>query len=158
MKRLSSKISILLVVCQQVLPQNRIEALRFDRKEVKSIYLAPGLGSIVLFPCALMEVFVGRNEDLKVQISPNDKKSLFLNLKLNSSLPTNFIARCENERTVFVFDVIPSKAKHQDVVEIRSSFGMPSMQGLKPAEVSLQKQPINRLVVKRPELIESGGK
>lgn len=133
----------------------RIQATRFDRAAVKRIYLAPGLGSIVLFPCALVEVFIGRSEDLKAQISPNDKKTLFLNLKLNSSLPTNMIVKCEGDRNVFVFDVIPSKNKHQDVVEIRSTFGRPKSQ-----EINLT--PVNAtnaskvLVIKQKTLIGKG--
>lgn len=135
---------------------DRIQALRFDRGSVKLIHLAPGLGSILLFPCALSEVFVGRGEDLKAQISPNDKKSLFLNLKLNSSLPTNLIARCEGERPVFVFDVIPSKSLHQDVVEIRSSFGGPSVVGLSPIQTSQDSPKRNIIVLKKPVQVKSG--
>lgn len=135
----------------------RIQSTRFDRGQVMRIYLAPGLGSLVLFPCALVEVFVGRGEDLKAQISPSDKKTLFLNLKLNSSLPTNMIAKCEPERNVFVFDVIPSKSQHQDLVEIRNTFGRPSMMGLKPSEVSKNDQVKGRLVLKSPILIDKGG-
>lgn len=133
----------------------RIQSTRFDRSQVKRIFLAPGLGSIILFPCALVETFVGRSEDLKAQISPNDKKTLFLNLKLNSSLPTNLIARCEADKTVFVFDVIPSQVKHQDVVEIRNYYGRPQMTDLSEASKThyISKR---RLVVKEPELMDKG--
>lgn len=134
----------------------RIQSTRFDRSRVMRIYLAPGLGSLVLFPCALVEVFVGRGEDLKAQISPSDKKTLFLNLKLNSSLPTNMIAKCEPERNIFVFDVIPSKSQHQDLVDIRNVFGRPSMMDRKPTEVSKNEQVKVRLVLKSPVLIDRG--
>lgn len=133
----------------------RIQSTRFDRSQVKRIFLAPGLGSIILFPCALVETFVGRSEDLKAQISPNDRKTLFLNLKLNSSLPTNLIARCEADKAVFVFDVIPSQVKHQDVVEIRNYYGRPPMTGLSEV-LNSQTSPKRRLVVKEPELMGKG--
>lgn len=133
---------------------DRIQSMRFDKSKVERIYLAPGLGSIVLFPCTLQEVFVGRGEDLKVQISPNDKKTLFLNLKLNSSLPTNVIVKCEPEKSIFVFDVIPSKTRHQDLVEIRSSFGRPNSKDFTTMQTT---RSVNRLIVKSPELIEKGG-
>lgn len=133
---------------------DRIQSMRFDKSKVERIYLAPGLGSIVLFPCSLQEVFVGRGEDLKVQISPNDKKTLFLNLKLNSSLPTNVIVKCEPEKSIFVFDVIPSKTRHQDLVEIRSSFGRPNSKDFTSMQTT---RSVNRLIVKSPELIEKGG-
>ncbi|MBV2169881.1 MAG: hypothetical protein KUL82_14340 [Bdellovibrio sp.] len=156
MKKLLFVINLLFVI-PSFAQVERIQSTRFDRGQVMRIYLAPGLGSLVLFPCALVEVFVGRGEDLKAQISPSDKKTLFLNLKLNSSLPTNMIAKCEPERNVFVFDVIPSKSQHQDLVEIRNTFGRPSMTGLKATEVSKNDQVKGRLVLKSPVLIEKGG-
>ena len=132
---------------------DRIQSMRFDKSKVERIYLAPGLGSVVLFPCSLQEVFIGRSEDLKVQISPNDKRTLFLNLKLNSSLPTNVIVKCEVDKNIFVFDVIPSKSKHQDLVEIRSSFGRPNAKDFIQIKPSAK---TNRVVLKTPKLIEKG--
>lgn len=146
----------LLFVVQSLAQVERIQSTRFDRSQVMRIYLAPGLGSLVLFPCALVEVFVGRGEDLKAQISPSDKKTLFLNLKFNSSLPTNMIAKCEPERNVFVFDVIPSKSQHQDLVDIRNVFGRPSMVGSKPTELSQNMQTKGRVVLKSPVLVDKG--
>lgn len=142
---------------QALAETDRIQSLRFDRSVVKAIHLAPGLGSIVLFPCPLLEVFVGRSQDLRAQISPNDKKTLFLNLKLNSSLPTNFIARCEGERNVFVFDVIPSRVKHQDVVEIRGFYGSPSQKNTRTTQITADTKVRNTLVLQAPKLIEQGG-
>jgi len=137
---------------------DRIQSMRFDKSQVQRIYLAPGLGSIVLFPCALQEVFIGRSEDLKAQISPNDKKTLFLNLKLNSSLPTNVIVKCNPEKSIFVFDVIPSRSRHQDLVEIRSSFGRPNMIGGQNIQQVTNTRTVNRLIVKTPVLVENGGR
>lgn len=134
----------------------RIQSYRFDRSQVMRIYLAPGLGSLVLFPCALVEVFVGRGEDLKAQISPSDKKTLFLNLKLNSSLPTNLIAKCEPERNIFVFDVIPSKSQHQDLVDIRNVFGRPLNNENKSTKgMSVQNK--GRVLLAAPVLVVNGG-
>lgn len=152
MKKLFFVISFTLAT--QCYAQERIQAMRFDRSEVARIYLAPGLGSIVLFPCPLVETFIGRSDDLKAQISPNDKKTLFLNLKLNSSLPTNLIARCESERGVFVFDVVPSKANHQDVVEIRGAFGSPRNPELSRIKVPAAQS--SKIVMSAPVLIEKG--
>ncbi len=137
--------------------QERIQSMRFDKSQVQRIYLAPGLGSVVLFPCGLQEVFIGRGEDLKAQISPNDKKTLFLNLKLNSSLPTNVIVKCSPEKSIFVFDVIPSRTRHQDLVEIRSSYGRPNLTGGQGLEQVSQVKSVNRMIVKAPVLIEKGG-
>lgn len=135
----------------------RIQSLRFDIGQVQKMYLAPGLGSIVIFPCALQEVFVGRGEDLKAQISPNDKKTLFLNLKLNSSLPTNVIAKCYPEKIIFVFDVIPNRDRHQDLFEIRSSFGRPQLVTENRNQHFIAEKTSVRRVVQSPILIEKGG-
>lgn len=140
------------------LAQERIQSMRFDKSQVQRIYLAPGLGSIVLFPCGLQEVFIGRGEDLKAQISPNDKRTLFLNLKLNSSLPTNVIVKCTPEKSIFVFDVIPSRTRHQDLVEIRSSYGRPNLISVQRLEQISQIKTVNRLIVKSPVLMENGGR
>lgn len=140
------------------LAHERIQSMRFDKSQVQRIYLAPGLGSIVLFPCGLQEVFIGRGEDLKAQISPNDKRTLFLNLKLNSSLPTNVIVKCTPEKSIFVFDVIPSRIRHQDLVEIRSSYGRPNLISGQRLEQIRQTKTVNRLIVKSPVLMENGGR
>ncbi len=158
MKKILFVTSLVLIPYLALSQVERIQSTRFDRSQVKRIYLAPGLGSIVQFPCALVEVFVGRSEDLKAQISPSDKKTLFLNLKLNSSLPTNIIAKCEVERSVFVFDVIPSRVKHQDVVEIRSSFGNPKLSGQIPIAFSKASKLRNKYVLKSPTLVGRGGR
>lgn len=127
---------------------NRIQSMRFNKAKVERIYLAPGLGSILLFPCSLQEVFLGRSDDIKAQISPNDRKTLFLNLKLNSSLPTNLIAKCFPEKNIFIFDIIPNKQKHQDLVEIRSSFGRPLSTEFRKENIQISEP--KKIVIKRP--------
>lgn len=131
---------------------DRIQSYRFDRSQVKQIYLAPGLGTKIMFPCSLIEAFAGRNDDLKTQISPNDKKVLYLNLKLNNSFPTNLIVSCENERTPYVFDVIPSKTKHQDIIEIKSGFGSPINKSL--VQLPMKAAAKTKVVIVQPTLMK----
>lgn len=133
----------------------RLQSVRFNKAQVQRLHLAPGLGTIVTFPCSIQEAFLGRSEDLKAQISPNDKKVLFLNLKLNSSLPTNVIVKCFPERNIFVFDVIPSKSKHQDLVEVRGSYGAPKRTDLITESVQAKS---NKIVIKAPVLIQKGAR
>jgi hypothetical protein len=135
---------------------NRIQAFKVDRRESKAIYLSPGLGSVVIFPCPLIEVFVGRSEELKAQISPNDRKTLFLNLKKNVSVPTNLIVRCEELRTIFVFDIVPSLSRHQDVVEIRNFFGRPDLEESQKSPVTELKEVNRAVIIKKPEIIGRG--
>lgn len=156
MKKLFVASFVLHFVTQSNADTSRIQSLRFDKGEVQKIYLAPGLGSMLNFPCAIEEAFVGRSEDLKAQVSPNDKRTLFLNLRLNTALPTNLIVRCGPERNVFVFDVLPQRSKHQDLVEIRSVFGRPKATNQLEEVKSRTASSIH--IVKTPELIENGGR
>lgn len=151
-------LSLILLNANAATQVSRIQAMRFDRSTVSQLYLAPGLGSVVLFPCNLIEVFVGRSDDLKAQISPNDKKTLLLNLKLNTSLPTNLIARCEGDRSPFVFDVFPSRQRHQDVVEIRGSFGSPGYSKSNFKEVHPNTEKRTKIVISKPVMTEGGTK
>ena len=133
----------------------RLQSVRINKAQVQRLYLAPGLGSILTFPCSIQEAFLGRSEDLKAQISPNDKRVLFLNLKLNSSLPTNVIVKCFPERNIFVFDVIPNKSKHQDLVEVRGSYGTPKRTDLIVESVQPK---FSKIVIKKPVLIGKGAR
>jgi hypothetical protein len=156
MKKLFFVINLFAISIQA--SSDRIQSLRFDKSQVQRIYLAPGLGSILIFPCGLQEVFVGRSDDLKAQVSPNDKKTLFLNLKLSTYQPTNLIAKCELERSIFIFDIIPSTTKHQDLVEIRSSFGSPRLQNAKLIQSSSVQATRDRYFVRSYEIVGRGVK
>lgn len=153
MKKILLSLSLLFSVNSESATE-RIQAMRFDRGAVMKIYLAPGLGSLILFPCGLSEVFIGRSDDLLAQISTTDKKNLFLNLKLNASLPTNIIAKCDEERNVFVLDIIPSRNRHQDLIDIRSVFGQAKRSDI----VEFKKSSASKtsVVIEKPVLLESG--
>ena len=97
---------------------NRITAINFDKSRVERLYMAPGLASALTFPCDLDEATVGRDEDLKAKMSPTTKRQLTLFLNSSASLPTNLIVRCGDRQEPFVFDVVPSRNSHQDVVRI----------------------------------------
>jgi len=107
----------------------RIQSVILDRGKVARIYIAPGLGSVLTLPCNVAEAFVGREAEVTVIFSPNSKRVLFISLNSGSSEPTNVVLRCERGRVNLVFDIIPSKFMHQDVVEVRSSFGSPELTG-----------------------------
>lgn len=149
----------LFVLCSLLFPSMvfaevaRIKSTRFDRGSVMTIYLAPGLGSLLMFPCSLEEVFVGRSDDVSSQISTVNKKNLYLNLRLNSSLPTNLIAKCEEEKNVFVLDIIPSKSNHQDLVDIRSAYGRAKSD--EPLNES-SRPSVRKIVKSKPVVIEKG--
>lgn len=103
----------------------RISSGLLNLAEVHKIYLAHGLAAVVQLPYPITEVKVGSPEDVQVQISKTLPSELTLVLKREASRGTNLIARC-GSRT-FVFDLIPSKKTHQDLVRISGSYGAPEL-------------------------------
>lgn len=143
----------------------RIQSLIIDRGEVSKISLVPGLGSIMLFPCSIDEVFLGRQSEVSVQVSPTTKNSVLLSLKSWSSEPTNLFVKCKRARSYFVFDLISSHSLHQDLIEIRAAVGAPTMSGGSIKEIdSSERSVVNEvvhekrsptIVIQKPVLIES---
>ncbi len=105
----------------------RVGSIIFNKGKIEKIYLASGLGSVLIFPCPVDEAFLGRSSEITVLTSPKTKRNILLSVKSSFSEATNLIVRCEEQTAPFVFDLVPSRARHQDVVHIRSSFGSPAL-------------------------------
>jgi len=103
---------------------SRISSSVMDLGEVHRIFVAQGLASVIQLPYPITEVKVGSPEDVQIQISKTLPSELSLILKRLLPQPTNMIVRC-GTRT-FVFDLIPSRKTHQDLVRISGSYGAPS--------------------------------
>ena len=102
---------------------DRISSIQKDLARAEKISLTPGLVSVLEFPQAITEVRVGHPGVLKALISSVSPRELTLSLSGASMAATNLIVRAE--RRIFVFDVVPSKASHQDYIRIRGGFGGP---------------------------------
>lgn len=144
----------------------RIQSVLFDKGEPHRVFLNPGLAAVVNFPCYVADSFLGSESDVLVKFSPTTKKSLYLSLKTTVSRPTNLLVRCEDQTTYFVLDLIPSQAVHQDVLEIRASYGRPHHAETELKEIREQKVAESSkkskkerspkvIVVKKPILVNS---
>lgn len=138
----------------------RIQSVLFDKGLPHKIYLHPGLGSVVIFPCFVSDSFLGDESQVDVRPSPSTRKNLLLNLKSNASKPTNLIIRCEGQLTHFVLDIIPSGTTHQDILEIRAAFGRPEIKDaeLNPTESQSPGSSPKKVVITSPVLIETSTK
>lgn len=96
----------------------RISKIQKDLTQVDRIYLAPGLVSVIELPQPVIEVRIGNPQAVKVQVSTVSPRELTIYLTQASIPPTNLIVR--TDKRAFVFDVIPSRANHQDVIRITS--------------------------------------
>lgn len=102
----------------------RISATHLDLGKPEKVYIAPGLVSVIEFPQNIIEVRVGNPKSVKAIISQNSPKELTVYLSSSASIPTNMIVRAE--KRMFVFDIVPSRANHQDYVKVQGAFGAPS--------------------------------
>ena len=147
-------ISLLLFQSAEASPK-RIQSVMFDKGSPHKIYLHPGLGSVITFPCFVSDSFVGDESQAEVRPSPSTKRNLLLSLKSHASKATNLIVRCEGQQSHFVLDVVPSSTNHQDILEIRAAFGRPELaetDNLKAMEKS-ETSP-KKVVIAAPELID----
>lgn len=147
----------MLIPTISVASTKRIQSVFFDKGLPHKIYLHPGLGSVVIFPCFVSDSFLGDDSQVDVRPSPSTRKNLLLNLKSNASKPTNLIVRCEGQLTHFVLDIIPSSTTHQDILEIRAAFGRPEIkesEAIFPGSQNSIAIP-KKVVVTAPVLIET---
>ena len=105
----------------------RVQSMIFDKGSPQKIYLHPGLGSVITFPCFVSDSFLGDESQAEIRPSPSNRKIILLSLKSQASRATNLIVRCEGQLSHFVIDIVPSNKTHQDVLEIRAAFGRPEL-------------------------------
>ncbi len=99
---------------------SRIENFNVDRKKVNKIYLSYSKTGVIRFPDQIEEVRVGASEGYKYEISKTYKRELSLKVRLGVNAPSNLIVRTSNE-DIYVFDLVPSRIRHQDVVYVDES-------------------------------------
>lgn len=151
----------------------RISAIYFDHGKVARLYLYPGRTTLLDFPCEVTKAVPGPASDIETVLGATDKSELDVWLKSGASQPTNLTVRCSKD--VFVFDVIPSRATHQDYVQIVGSFGGPELtleparseradvdpyQGKKLVSSSQNSEPVKKLLQssqKKPRTSPPGG-
>jgi len=117
----------------------RIKDEVLNRYAVRKIYLSEGLVSVLEFRDEVLEVRAGNVEIVKVSFSGVNKKELTLRLLSQRLGPTNLIVRAG--RNQFVFDIIPSRKVHEDIIYVRGSIAnRPELQSqIKTGKVTFQK-------------------
>lgn len=101
----------------------RISSISKDFGASDRIFLKPGLASVIEFPKPIIEVRVGNPNSLKTSISTVSPKELTIFADNLRSGATNLIVR--SDKRIYIFDVTPSSARHQDYIKIQSGFGAP---------------------------------
>lgn len=117
----------------------RISSIYKDLGKVEKVYLHAGLITLIEFPEPIIEVRLGNNKAIRVEVSQVSPKEITIYLLNQNVSPTNLIVR-SNQR-VYIFDIVPSNATHQDYVRVLGGFSSPGFSGA-----------IKTAPLKRPEL------
>jgi len=101
----------------------RISGKFVDLGKVHTIYMVPGMATLIEIPSSVTGIRLGNPE--AVDYFRPDKPENEVTLVLRNSLakPTNLIIRSNKKK--YVFDIVPSKSIHQDTIEVFGSYGGP---------------------------------
>lgn len=115
---------------------NRISSVYKDLSKVEKIYLHAGLISVVEFPDPVLEVRIGNTKAFRVEISQISPRELSVYLLRSEAQPSNLIVR--SNQKIYVFDVIPSTATHQDYIKVSGSYSAAKITQTQKPEVKAQ--------------------
>lgn len=107
---------------------SRISSRIANLGSVQNLYMTPGLVTVLQLPTPITEVKVGSPDDVQVQISKTLPSEVSLIVKRALPQSTNLIVRCGSRS--FVFDLVMSRNRHQDLVKVSGSYGAPIDQDL----------------------------
>ena len=103
----------------------RIARTLLDKKNVQKLYIAHGRSTILIFPCNVKAFSPGPTKDISAILNERDSKILEVWLSNNANQPSGLKVICNDN--YFAFDVIPSNTTHQDFLEVKGSYGIPTM-------------------------------
>lgn len=104
---------------------NRISAKIVDLGKVYPIKMVAGMATIIEIPTAVTDAIPGDSKTIKFLPVGNSQNEVRMVLAHGSSKPTNLIVRASGKK--YVFDIIPSRDTHQDIVKVVSAYGAPSI-------------------------------
>jgi len=135
--RLCSLLVALTVISLPTFGADSISRVVLDLSKSTEVHVSPGRISVLSMPEPIAEAKVGAPRKLKVVPSSTDPSELTLFWIEGGAFRTNLIVR--TTKRIFVFDVVPSASKHQDVIQVRGAFGAPGLRsiGRTIAETSL---------------------
>lgn len=118
---------ILITATPTIAFSRAIESVYFDVGEVQRVYVAPGIPTLLDFPCNITDVLKGTLGDIEAAPRENPRH-LAVWLKTNHAASASLTVVCE--KRVFVINVVPSK-KPQAYVKVAGSFGAPGFNSSK---------------------------
>lgn len=105
----------------EIKPPRRLSGQILDLGKVHSIYMVPGMATLIEIPTTVTGIRLGNPDAVQYFRPDKPENEVTLILKDASAKPTNLIIRSNSRK--FVFDIIPSKEVHQDTIEVVGSYG-----------------------------------
>ena len=106
-------------------PPRRLSAPVLDLGKVHPIHMIPGNATLIEIPGPITGVHPGSQQDLKFEKEGLPDNEVLIRLARGNAQTSNLIIRSVKKK--YVFDIIPSKTVHRDIIEIPSSFGGPEI-------------------------------
>ena len=103
----------------------RLQKLIVNNAKVTRISMVRDLVTSIEFPCAVKGGRVGLPDQYRVVTPSEFSNELVVKITDQHARPTNLIVKCAKQR--FVFDLVPTKHIHQDLVEVIASYGAPRL-------------------------------
>ena len=104
----------------------RISSKYVDMGRPQTIYMVPGMATLIELPTPINKVRVGNADDVQYTKPDQPENEITLFLKTAQARPTNLFLI--SGKSKYIFDIIPSKSIHQDYIEVIGSFGGPQFE------------------------------
>jgi hypothetical protein len=102
-------------------PPRRISGQIYDLGKVHPVYMVPGMATLIEIPTTVTGIRLGNPDAVQYFRPDKPENEVTLVLRDSHAKPTNLIIR--SNRRKYVFDIIPSRQIHQDMVEVIGSYG-----------------------------------
>lgn len=144
-------IILLAVLISESANANRLSASQLNMGDVESIFIGPGLVTVIELPEDVLEARVGAPHIFKVSISSANSRELLINVADPHPFQTNLVVR--TVKRTFIFDLVPSLSRHQDFFQVKGGFGGPEMHSTQieqavVLESEVQRRPAGKLIQK----------
>ena len=113
--------SSIALAAQDTQPPKRISAQIVDLGKVQSIYMVPGMATMIEIPGKITGIRMGNPDLVKYFRPDHPENEVTLILRSGQKTPTNLIILAQTKK--YIFDIIPSKKLHQDSLQIVGEFG-----------------------------------
>lgn len=106
-------------------PPKRISSKYVDLSKVQTIYMVPGMATLIEIPENVSGIRIGDPDSIVYFKPEHPDNEVTVILKATTAKPTNLIIRGGSKK--YVFDIIPSKVIHQDAIQILGAYGSPAV-------------------------------